>query len=161
MPVVLGTVVPGNLRRNFLLNFLAEPHFTYDSYRKIRSSTEYRTIFTRTIISTWHDVRHSCAVVWIILAATAVSAWRWFMQLLPEGGKWQLCLTLSADALYFVAYLLGQERSFSVPSSALALKGIFASPRHPFARIVFLLLSPRLSSDWPVFLSLARSIHSF
>jgi hypothetical protein len=28
MPVVLGTVIPGNLLKNFLQHFLAEPYFT-------------------------------------------------------------------------------------------------------------------------------------
>jgi hypothetical protein len=77
-----------NLRRNFLRHFLAEPHFTYDSYRKTRCSTENRTLSTHRIISTQHNVRHRCIVVWMILAAVDVSVWRWVMQFLPGAGKW-------------------------------------------------------------------------
>jgi hypothetical protein len=64
VPVVLGIVTPGNLRRNFLRHLLGEPHFTYDLYRKRRCSTTYRTVATHiTVTSTWHDVRCSWTVV--------------------------------------------------------------------------------------------------
>jgi hypothetical protein len=49
MAVVLGTVIPENLRRNFLRHFTAETHFTYDSYRKTRCSRLYRITSTLTI----------------------------------------------------------------------------------------------------------------
>jgi hypothetical protein len=44
MPLVLGTVLPGNLRRIILRHFLAKPCFTHDSYSKTRCWTLYRTI---------------------------------------------------------------------------------------------------------------------
>jgi hypothetical protein len=81
---------PGNLRISFLRHFLAEPHFTYDSNKKKHAVRQYIEPYLHPKISTKHNVRHSCTVVWIILAAIAVSAWRWVMQFLPGGGKWQL-----------------------------------------------------------------------
>jgi hypothetical protein len=35
MPVMLGTVIAGKLSQIFFQHFVAEPHFTYDSYRKV------------------------------------------------------------------------------------------------------------------------------
>jgi len=32
--IATGTVIPGNLRLNFLRHFLHEPYFKYDSHRK-------------------------------------------------------------------------------------------------------------------------------
>jgi hypothetical protein len=43
MPVVLGNVIPRNLRRNFLRHFVQEPHFTHDLHKNtlFNSFTNY------------------------------------------------------------------------------------------------------------------------
>jgi hypothetical protein len=79
---------PGKFTTKFSWH-LAEPHFTYDSCRKTCCSTVLWTISThqQPALDTMLD---SCTVVWIILATTAVSAWRWVMQFLPGARRWQL-----------------------------------------------------------------------
>lgn len=52
---------------------------------------QYIKSYLHTTISSTYTILHSCSVVWIILAAVAVSAgWWWVMQFRPEAGNWQL-----------------------------------------------------------------------
>jgi hypothetical protein len=101
MSVVLGTVIPGNLQRNFLRHFLVEPFHIWFIQKNTLFNSISNHIHPHTkITSTWHNVGHSCTVVWIILAAVAVSTWRWVMQFLPGAGMWQLRSDLSVNALH-------------------------------------------------------------
>jgi hypothetical protein len=55
IPFMLGTVIPGNLLRNLLRHFLAEFHFTYDSYRKtslFNSTSNHKNILVNTMLDT-------------------------------------------------------------------------------------------------------------